>query len=1006
DLDSSAPDAYGGRSLPFADEIATLTRSFSKITDEASDDLRDIFNLTEGNVGSAQTQSRGVERSDSSRLMQGFLSAAVNAVQDHLDSGNGGKGSGGQGLQLDGLLGVLSSTVKDAAGNPEEKARLISPEIKEKVGAKLQQQHAPIAEQFTRIALDQLKKWLRGNTSTRDIGDGVKGELEDQVKDIVKGLGGLFGKKSSPQEGSSRSIGDGDRDRDQGDGDGNGGFSKVISDKLSTGLAKVHREVRLEFRKILGSIERSSARRQPFDSQLDSAGSRSQSDRGIGDDLKAKLVSKIRDLVKKVQETLRESILGVVNGGHRKFERETWVIVQGMVEQKVQKYLPKVKITVPDDIGNEGVSVGAPSSSSQLGGGNQSASQPQGRQDHPPSQGYQQNYDAGHNNNQQQEYNRPRNGTISRATLVTTSGRRDRTLIDLSNTNNGRYNNQGDDRRHEQSDYRQETQGYGENKNRGRGTNRIMVRGKVKGTTVSMTTKGISATTKVSIIEVMPVIPRAKDTTEAKTTNGTKATGEAPSRRDVSMEIVTESVEELQFMDRAALESASELGSNYMSIEKPAVDHVGSQTDIEAADDSGLRYAAERGQAATDKYGQSLVTLDRAAERRLRLKIDLYIIPTVSLLYLFCFIDRANIGNAKIAGLDKDLGMEGYDYNIVITMFYISYIIFEIPSNLLCKWMGPGWFIPLVTLLFGVASLGTAFVKTIPQASAVRFLLGIFEAGMMPGIAYYLSRWYRRSELTFRLSLYIVMAPSRAPLAGIITIGLALISFLTLTDRPETARWLSQAEKDLAIARVKSERVGATEVLDKMDKTKLKRGIFSPVTLSTSIVFLFDNVTVQGLGFFAPTIVKSIYSEKTTIQQQLFTVPPYVNSSVRYGATFLIASSMFALGPLTNAQVAANVVSDTARSGAIGMNVMMGNIGGLVSAWSFLPWDAPNYHIGNGLNLATTGSILILSIFTLWWMKKDNAKRDTRNIDEELSGLTQAEIQDLDWKHPAFRWKP
>jgi len=130
------------------------------------------------------------------------------------------------------------------------------------------------------------------------------------------------------------------------------------------------------------------------------------------------------------------------------------------------------------------------------------------------------------------------------------------------------------------------------------------------------------------------------------------------------------------------------------------------------------------------------------------------------------------------------------------------------------------------------------------------------------------------------------------------------------------------------------------------------------------------------------------------------------NSSVRYGATFLIASSMFALGPLTNAQVAANVVSDTARSGAIGMNVMMGNIGGLVSAWSFLPWDAPNYHIGNGLNLATTGSILILSIFTLWWMKKDNAKRDTRNIDEELSGMTQAEIQDLDWKHPAFRWKP
>ncbi|PKS06093.1 hypothetical protein jhhlp_007927 [Lomentospora prolificans] len=507
--------------------------------------------------------------------------------------------------------------------------------------------------------------------------------------------------------------------------------------------------------------------------------------------------------------------------------------------------------------------------------------------------------------------------------------------------------------------------------------------------------------------------------------------------------------------------------------EKATTEHVGSHGDIEALDDSALRNAAERGHAATDKYGQSLVKIDPAAERRLRWKIDLFIIPTVSLLYLFCFIDRANIGNAKIAGLDTDLGMKGYDYNIVITVFYISYIVFEIPSNILCKWMGPGWFIPIVTLLFGVASLGTAFVKTIPQAAVVRFILGIFEAGMMPGIAYYLSRWYRRSELTFRLSLYIVMAPLAGAfggllasailsldhfaglhrwrmifaIEGIITISLALISFITLTDRPETARWLTQEEKELAIARVKSERVGATEVLEKMDKTKLKRGILSPVTLSTSIVFLFDNVTVQGLGFFAPTIVKSIYSEKTTIQQQLFTVPPYIvgafftllfpliswrmdrrqiffiicapmcmvgycmflaseNQSVRYGATFLIASSMFALGPLTNAQVAANVVSDTARSAAIGMNVMMGNIGGLVSAWSFLPWDAPNYHIGNGLNLATTGSILILSIYTLWWMKKDNKKRDTRNIDEELSGMTQDEIQNLDWKHPAFRWKP
>lgn len=246
--------------------------------------------------------------------------------------------------------------------------------------------------------------------------------------------------------------------------------------------------------------------------------------------------------------------------------------------------------------------------------------------------------------------------------------------------------------------------------------------------------------------------------------------------------------------------------------------------------------------------------------------------------------------------------MEGYDYNTIISVFYVSYIVFEIPSNILCKLIGPGWFLPTTTLLFGITSLGTAFVNTIPQACGVRFLLGIFEAGMMPGIAYYMSRWYRRAELAFRLSLYLVMAPLAGAFGGllasailsldhvgslhrwrmifavegIITIGLSLLSFLTLTDRPATARWLSQDEKDLAIARVKCERVGTTVVLDKMDKTKLLRGITSPVTLSTALVFLLNNITVQGLAFFAPTIVQTIYEEKTTVQQQLFTVPPYI----------------------------------------------------------------------------------------------------------------------------------
>lgn len=365
-LNEEAPDSYGIQSLPFADELASITRSFGNLADEATDDIQDIFNLTEGRSEGGQRgleeRTRGAGQNDS---FKGFLSAAVDAIQEHARPGSGGSG-GGQHLALDGLLGVISNQVKEATRNPEEKARIISPEIKEKVAIILREQHAPLAEQFTKIALDHIKKWLRGNTSTRDLGDGFKGELTDMVSNFA----GLFGKKKH-EEGSSRAIGDSDEGSEEGHG-----FSGVISKKLSTGLAKVHRDVRLEFRKILGIIEKSLFEAlpdqfqgplekllggNPFDESLGT--SQQSGSRGLGDDIKDKLVSKIRNLIRKVQHTLRESILSIVNGGHRKFERQSWIFVQEKVESKVRKFLPDVRITVPDDIGNEGVSVGKPQES-------------------------------------------------------------------------------------------------------------------------------------------------------------------------------------------------------------------------------------------------------------------------------------------------------------------------------------------------------------------------------------------------------------------------------------------------------------------------------------------------------------------------------------------------------------------------------------------------------------------------------------------------------------------
>lgn len=111
---------------------------------------------------------------------------------------------------------------------------------------------------------------------------------------------------------------------------------------------------------------------------------------------------------------------------------------------------------------------------------------------------------------------------------------------------------------------------------------------------------------------------------------------------------------------------------------------------------------------------------------------------------------------------------------------------------------------------------------------------------------------------------------------GMVTCVLSIIAYFTLTDRPETAKWLTAEEKALAIARVKSERVGTTELLDKLDVAKTLRGILNPVTLAVSFIFLLDNITVQGVAFFAPTIVKTIYPDDSVVSQQLHTVPPYV----------------------------------------------------------------------------------------------------------------------------------
>ncbi|KAF1927463.1 MFS general substrate transporter [Didymella exigua CBS 183.55] len=390
------------------------------------------------------------------------------------------------------------------------------------------------------------------------------------------------------------------------------------------------------------------------------------------------------------------------------------------------------------------------------------------------------------------------------------------------------------------------------------------------------------------------------------------------------------------------------------------------------------------------------------AERHLRRKIDLYIIPIVAILYALCTIDRVNIGNARLAGLERTLGLKGNQYNALLS------ILFSIPASYVIKVLGPGWVLPGTTLIFGI--LTTSFAFTFKQAAAVRVLRGVFEAGIFGGCSYCVSRWYRRGAASGLLASGILKLDHFGStkgwqmifaIEGIITIGLALLALVLMTY---------------------------SALLDDFDMRKALRGLWNPVVLLTSVSLGLVNITVQGISFFNPTVVRSIYPNRSVVAQQLYSVPhfvvgafftllfsglswrldrrnlimmtgelismlgyalvlgsDYTQTSLKYGAMSVGASGCFLFGSLMNAQISANVLSDTSRSSVVGLNTMMRNLG--------------------RLNVASLSIILIVLTLLGLRMKRDNRKRVEKQsqTDEALSGLRANEEQDSEYRYPSFR---
>lgn len=174
----------------------------------------------------------------------------------------------------------------------------------------------------------------------------------------------------------------------------------------------------------------------------------------------------------------------------------------------------------------------------------------------------------------------------------------------------------------------------------------------------------------------------------------------------------------------------------------------GSEPDS-AWDDSTLQTRLEHAQAQGRKMSKSEqveaidaiatapgVTLDsfkHLDEKRILRKMDLHLIPMLALLYLLSFLDRGNIGNARIQGLAEDIHMTGPQYNWTLTIFFFSYAAFEVPSNLLLKRLRPSIWLPTIMVAWGTVMTLMGLVRNFEGLLAARFFLGVTEAGLFPG---------------------------------------------------------------------------------------------------------------------------------------------------------------------------------------------------------------------------------------------------------------------------------
>ncbi|KEF58414.1 uncharacterized protein A1O9_06340 [Exophiala aquamarina CBS 119918] len=438
-------------------------------------------------------------------------------------------------------------------------------------------------------------------------------------------------------------------------------------------------------------------------------------------------------------------------------------------------------------------------------------------------------------------------------------------------------------------------------------------------------------------------------------------------------------------------------------------------------------------------------------DKKLDFKLDCLVVPLVTMVYLLAFLDRANIGNARVAGLQTDLRLTDHQYQIAITVTYIPYVLAEIPSNLVIKKIGPRFYIPALCFVWGVVSTLQCLIQGYPGLLACRFFLGLAEGGLFPGIILYLSNFYRRKQLSLRIAMFWSAASLSGAfsgllaaaignmdgvgglrgwrwifcLEGIFTVLFAVLVFILLPNDPSHVRFLTPAQATRCVERLKLD--SSIMDHDKITVRQVLSVFVDPRIVLVWTASLASGVIIFGLAYFTPSIVRGMgYSP---IRTQLMSVPPfavavvttlctaylsdkynargfamivtyflslvgsiifYVGRSVpvRYTGLFILLGGVYANVPCLVAWIPNNTAGHSRRATAIAMTCIVNNVGGIISTWIYPTKDAPYYLPAARAMLSLTVVGIVSTSLAMWLYARGNKQKADPTIREKrLRGL-------------------